>query len=114
MSGSLPSRMVVVILLCGTAGVAAAAPRVAALVPAMKPGAAPELRDRFHEAVTRGISTAGGVELVPSGEVRMRLAISEEQLNCAGPGICAARASLTLRTDRLVATELNVVGKTYG
>lgn len=116
MSGSRAGVFSTAVLLSvvASASIAAAAPRVAALVPAMKPAAAPELRDRFHEAVTRGITTAGGVETVPAGEVRMRLAISEEQLTCSAAGVCAARAALTLRTDRLVATELNIVGKTYG
>lgn len=91
---------------------AQAAPRVAALVPTLRPAGAPEVRDRFHEAVTRGLA-AGGVDTVPAAELRMRLAVSEEQLACSGPGVCAARAAMTLRTDRLVATEVVVAGKDY-
>jgi hypothetical protein len=100
------------VLLAASSSTVFAAPRLAALTPALKPAAAPELRDRFHEAATRGIGQAG-VEVVPAGEVRMRLAVSEEQLNCAGGGICAARAALTLRSEHLVATEIGITGKTY-
>ena len=38
-------------------GAAQAAPRLAALNPILR-GGGPELRDRFHEAVTRGIDDA--------------------------------------------------------
>ena len=102
-----------VVLLGLLVGVAAhGVPRVAALVPSLKPGSAPELRDRFHDAAARGI-TQGGVDSIPAGEVRMRLDVSEEQRSCAGPGPCAARASITLRTDRLVATEVTIAGKAF-
>ena len=106
----LQSTVVLVGLLVGVA--AHGAPRVAALVPSLKPGSAPELRDRFHDAAARGI-TQGGVDSIPAGEVRMRLDVSEEQRSCAGAGPCAARASITLRTERLVATEVTIAGKAY-
>src|SRR5437763_8286346 len=56
--------------------VAAAATRVAALAPQLRPSANNELRDRFHEALTRGL-TSPDLEVIPAGEVRMRLGMSE-------------------------------------
>lgn len=99
-------------LLCATATTASAAGRVAALVPQIKPPAAPELRDRFHEAVTRGLQT-GPDEVVSAAEVRLRLGASEELLNCGGAGACVARAAQSLRTDRVVSTEIEASGKDY-
>ncbi len=97
----------------GLPSAAAAAPtRVAALVPQLRPAGAPELRDRFHEAVTRGLQS-GGDEVVGAAEVRLRLGASEELLNCAGTGPCVARATQTLHVDRAVATEIDVTGKDY-
>jgi hypothetical protein len=101
---------VLVVLL--PAGAASAAGRVAALVPQIKPPAAPELRDRFHEAVTRGLQAAGE-DAVAASEVRLRLGASEELLGCAGTGPCVARATQALRVDRAVATEIDVTGKDY-
>jgi hypothetical protein len=94
------------------AGPASAADRVAALVPQIRPPAAPEVRDRFHEAVTRGLQTGPG-EVVPAGEVRLQLGASDEMLNCAGGGGCVARAAQALRADHLVATEVDATGKDY-
>jgi hypothetical protein len=91
---------------------AEATPLVAALVPQLKPSAAPELRDRFHEAITRGLG-GNGFDVISAGEVKLRLGDSEEQLNCAGAGACAARASTTLRTERLIAAEITINGKDY-
>ncbi len=102
---------VVVGLLLHAAG-AWAAPRTAALLPTLRPTASNELRDRMHDSVTRGLSAAG-MDTVPAAEVRMRLALSEEQLGCSGPGPCAARAAMNLRIDRLVAAEIVIAGKDY-
>jgi hypothetical protein len=89
-----------------------AAPKTGALLPTLRPAAPNELRDRMHDAITRGMSAAG-MDTVQGAEVRMRLALSEEQLNCAAPGPCAARAAMNLRVDRLVATEVIIAGKDY-
>ncbi len=97
------------ILLASSSAMAA---KVAALVPQIKPPAAPELRDRFHEAVTRGYAT-GGDEVIGAAEVRLRLGASDEMLNCAGTGPCVARIAQNLRIDRAVATEIDVNGKDY-
>ncbi|HEX9103175.1 MAG TPA: hypothetical protein VF997_13280 [Polyangia bacterium] len=98
------------VLLASTSAVAGA--RVAALVPQLKPPAAPELRDRFHEAVTRGYA-AGGEEVVGAAEVRLRIGASDEMLNCAGTGPCVARVAQNLRIDRAIASEIDVNGKDY-
>ena len=97
------------LLACGSA---AAAPKVAALVPTIKPPAAPELRDRFHEAVTRGL-TAGGDDTIGAAEVRLRLGASDELMSCNGVGPCVARAAQALHIDRAVASEIDVNGKDY-
>ncbi|MCU1277610.1 MAG: hypothetical protein JWM53_1156 [bacterium] len=100
------------LVLVGSGTAVAAGARVAALVPQVRPTAAPELRDRFHEAVTRGLA-ANGDEVVGAAEVRLRLGATEEMLSCNGSGACVARAAQTLRTDRLVASEIDVNGKDY-
>jgi hypothetical protein len=74
--------------------------------------AAPELRDRFHEAVTRGYQ-AGGEEMIGASEVRLRLGASEEMLGCSGPGACVARIAQNLHIDHAVASEIDVNGKDY-
>jgi hypothetical protein len=98
------------VLLASTSAVAA--PHTAALVPLVKPPAAPELRDRFHEAVTRGLQ-AGGEEVLGAAEVRLRLGASEEMLACSGPGACVARIAQNLHIDRAVASEIDANGKDY-
>jgi hypothetical protein len=105
-------RSVASLLVLLVSSTAVAAPKLAALVPTVKPPAAPELRDRFHEAVTRGL-TAGGEDVIGAAEVRLRLGASEELLNCSGPGACVARVAQTLHVDRAVATEIDVNGKDY-
>src|SRR3954463_10313850 len=80
---------------------AAAAGRIGALVPQVRPAAAPEVRDRFHEAVTRGLQT-GGDEVIAAAEVRLRLGATEEMLACTGTGACVARAAQALRVVRVV------------
>ncbi|MDB4965954.1 MAG: hypothetical protein JWN44_1643 [Myxococcales bacterium] len=91
---------------------ASASGRIGALVPQIKPQAAPEVRDRFHEAVTRGLQS-GGDEVVAAAEVRLRLGATEEMLNCAGSGGCVARAAQALRVERVVTTDIDVSGKDY-
>ena len=93
-------------------GSASASGRIGALVPTIRPLSAPEVRDRFHEAVTRGLQT-GGDDVVVAAEVRLRLGAAEELLNCAGTGACVARAAQALRADRVVATDIEIVGKDY-
>jgi hypothetical protein len=89
----------------------ARADRVAALLPQIKPPPPVELRDRFHEAINRGL-TASGTEVLPAAEVRMRLGASDEMLNCSGGG-CVARTAQALSVDRVVSSEIGVTGKDY-
>jgi hypothetical protein len=102
---------VLVLALVGAAGPAFAAPKVAALVPTLRPSGAAELRDKFQDAVTRGIAD-GGVDAIPTGEVRMRLA-GTDAFTCSGAGPCAQKAATTLRADHTVASELVIAGKDY-
>jgi hypothetical protein len=106
------AALVAVVAVWLPATAAQAAPRVAALIPQVRPNSTPELQNRFHEAVTRGLN-GPDAEVVTAAEVRMRFGVSDELLNCAGPGICAARANTALRTDRVVAAEISNFGKDY-
>lgn len=115
MSASTGRRLLVaaaVALSFGAASRAQAAPRAAALVPKLAPNPIPELRNRFQDAVTRGI-TAAGADAIGAGEVRMRLSSSPELMTCDGAGPCAARVSIALRTDETVASEIVIGGKDY-
>jgi hypothetical protein len=107
---SVASLVVVGGLLVST--VAGAAPHVAALVPQVKPIGAPEVRDRFHEAVTRGLQAAGD-DVLGAAEVRLRLGSSEELLGCSAGGPCVAKVAQTLKIDHAVASEIEVNGKDY-
>jgi hypothetical protein len=98
------------VLLCLSSS--AWAGKVAALIPQVRPNASPELQNRFHEAVSRGLA-GPDADVVPTGEVRLRLAESAELLGCAQPGICAARAATALKTERVVAVEVSAFGKDY-
>jgi hypothetical protein len=89
-----------------------AAPRVAALIPQVRPNSTPELQNRFHEAITRGLQ-GPDVDVTTASEVRMRFGVSDELLNCSAPGICAARAATALKADRTVAGEISNFGKDY-
>ena len=86
--------------------------RTAALLPTLRPAGSPELRDRFQEAVTRGLKAAG-LDAIPAAEVRMRLSGSEEQLTCGAAGPCAARVASSLRADTTLASEVVIAGKDY-
>ena len=94
--------------------------RAAALVPQVKRGAATsELRDKFHDAVVRGLSSLTGPS-GPSGElgevvtaVDARTRLGEELASCGGEAPCLARALAALRVNRLIATDLSVNGKSY-
>src|SRR5689334_19515228 len=110
---SLPKRAALLgFAACMTVASPAFADRVAALVPQVKPPPPAELRDRFHEAISRGLQ-ASGTEVLPAAEVRMRLGSSDEMLNCSGVGPCAARSAQALGVDRLVSSDVTVAGKDY-
>ena len=94
--------------------------RAAALAPQFKAGAAtPELRDKFHDAVLRGLSSLSGPS-GPNGELGevlggsdTRAKLGEELLSCSGEASCILRAIAALRVNRLVSTQLSVAGKSY-
>jgi hypothetical protein len=93
-------------------GAASAAERVAALVPQTRPLAATEVRDRFHEAITRGLQS-GGDDVVPAAEVRLRLGAVTEMLECDGGVACVASVVQALRVARVVAADIDISGKDY-
>jgi hypothetical protein len=84
--------------------------RLVALAPQIKPSAANEIRDRFHEAVVRGLST--GADVVPVADVRM-WATGDPQLFQCDAGPCAAQITSLMKADRAVITSVEQVGKTY-
>jgi len=92
-------------LLCASA--VAHAVRVAPMVPIMKPTPSLELREKFQEAVARGLG-----DTVPTNEVRVKLLSATDLFDCAG-GPCIARVATLLRVDRIVVTEIDQTGKTY-
>ena len=110
------STLLTVAALMGSAGSASAEGiRAAALAPQLKGVAStPELRDKFHEAVLKGLQglAAGSESEVLSGaETRSRL--GEDLLGCSGQAPCLPRATSALRANRVVATEITVAGKSY-
>jgi hypothetical protein len=92
-------------------GAPARAGRVAALQPRFDPPVSAEMRDRFHEAMGRGLQQ-GGAEVVPGAEVRTRLGGNEELAGCVG-GACAVQALAELKAERLALGEIAVSGKSY-
>jgi hypothetical protein len=88
-----------------------AAGRVAPLVPKLNPLGASEIRDRFHDAIARGLERPNA-EVVAAPEVRLRLGSSEELIGC-GAGPCLARVAGELHVDQLVASDIDVIGKQY-
>jgi hypothetical protein len=107
-----PLRLVLLLVGAAFASTAAAAPRVGALVPTVRPPPAAEVRDKLHDAVIRGIEAAG-LDSQSGAETRIRFGASEELMSCSAPGPCAARASQALSADRVVASEVVVAGKDY-
>lgn len=89
----------------------ALAGKVAALQPRFEPPVGAELRDRFHDALSRGLQQ-GGAEVVPAADVRSRLGGSEELAGCSG-GACAVQALGELKAERLALAEISVSGKNY-
>ena len=94
--------------------------RAAALAPQWKGGGnTPELRDKFHESVVRGLGSLT-VPTGPNGELgevmtvqETKQRLGEELLACSGQASCMSRALAALHINRLVATELSAVGKSY-
>jgi hypothetical protein len=107
-----PRLLCVALGLIGLTSSAQAANRLAAMLPSLKPAGSTELRDRFHDAASRGL-VGSGLEVVGGADVRTRLGGAADQLSCTGPGACAAKVAQTLSADHLVATEVTVQGKDY-
>jgi hypothetical protein len=98
------------IIACG--GAAAAAERVAALLPQTHPVAATEVRDQFHEAVTRGLQGAGD-DVIAAAEVRLRLGAVTEMLECDGAVACVGSVVQALHVGQVVASDIEISGKDY-
>src|SRR5438552_8408692 len=104
----VPRRLPPLLSLMSLAGPAMAA-RVAVLAPKMVPPGNAEMRDKFHDALARGMARAGDV--IPTAVVRGQL--PPDLLNCDG-GACVARAAQALGgADRVAIAEIEDVGKTY-
>jgi hypothetical protein len=99
---------------------AAQAIRAAALAPSIKGAATTaELRDKFHDAVVRGLGSLNG-PAGPNGELGevitaplTRSRLGEELLACGGTPACLPRAISALSANRIVTTELTITGKSY-
>ncbi len=94
--------------------------RAGALAPQFKGASStPELRDKFHDSIVRGLGALTGPsgpngelgEVISASDARARL--GEELIGCGGQASCLAKATAALRVNRLVATELTVIGKSY-
>ncbi len=88
--------------------------KVAPLAPRLPVSAAPELRDRFQDAIARGLQLGAvtGVEVMAGSDVRVRLQANNELLGCQG-GTCLTRAVTELKVDRLALAEIDVSSKNY-
>lgn len=95
-------------LLCAAS--AAHATRAVPMLPQMRPAPPQELREKFHDAVVRGMG--GEVEIVPASEVRMRLFSSPDLLDCTG-GTCIGKVASTLHAERVVVADIDQIGKNY-
>ena len=83
-------------LAASTAALAApqalAAPgRVVALPPRMNPEPSSEIRDRFHDAVVKGLGKSGGA--LASTEVRSKIAGQSDLVGCGGSGLALGVAT---------------------
>src|SRR5258708_4633548 len=105
-----PSLLLV--LVGGLVGASCAAPanRAVPMLPQMRAAPVQGLREKFHDAVVRGMG--GDVEVVPASEVRMRLYSSPDLLDCTG-GACIAKVASTLHAERVVLADIDQIGKNY-
>jgi hypothetical protein len=117
-----------VVAVGGAVGVVALTPspasaqaiRAAALPPQLKgTDTSPELRNKFEDAVVRGLATLNG-PAGPNGELgevmtaaATRARLGDELSACAGTPACLPRAVASLGVNRLFATDLSINGKTY-
>src|SRR5579883_2869858 len=92
------------------AGGSAWALRVVALAPQMKPPTANEIRDRYHEAIVRGLSQ--GADVVPVADVRM-WATGDPQLFQCAESSCATQVASLMKADRVVVSTIEIAGKEY-
>jgi hypothetical protein len=70
------------------------------------------MRDRFHDALARGLQQGGEGDVIPPAEVRSRFSGSEEMQRCTS-GPCLLRASRDLKADRLALAEVTISGRNY-
>ncbi len=108
------------LMIAGEGTVSAQSIRAAALPPVFRTGGGTsELRDKFHEAIIRGLASLSGPsgpngelgEVLAGAETRARL--GDELIACGAQAACLPRALTTLRVNRLLATEISVVGKSF-
>lgn len=86
-----------------------AKPKVVVLLPQLQPAGAMELRERFHDAVIRGLAPA---QPMAGEDVRLRLGATPELLECKD-GPCVARVASLLEVQQVVVPEISVLGKDY-
>lgn len=108
----LQARLALACLVVTCSAAQAGAARVAPLIPQIEPAGRTELRDRFHDALARGLQQGGEGDVISAAEVRSRLSGSEEMQRCTS-GPCLLRASRDLKADRLALAEVAVSGRNY-
>jgi len=89
---------------------AAAAERIAALPPVV-PDAEPEIVERLHDAVVRGL-TEGGRSAVPVAEVRELVGARADLAGCR-QGPCVRGFSVALNAQRVASPTVDIAGKNY-
>ena len=104
-------RGLTTLVLVAAAGGARAETRVAALTPRLTPPQTVEIVERFQAALARSLEGGRGLAVVPLQEVR--LAQSRPDLLACNDAGCLQRLASVLMSQRLLATDIRVVGKAY-
>jgi hypothetical protein len=100
--------LVLIGLSCASSGALAA--RAVPMAPQIRPAPSQEIRDKFHEAIVKGMG--GEVEVVLPAEVKVKLYSAPDLLECTG-GACIAKVAANLRADRVVVSDIDQIGKNY-
>jgi len=104
---ALVSLLWLLLLPCG----AAAETRVVPLVPRMSPPSSAEIVNRLHSAVSEALASSPRIGVATPAEVRF--AQSQADLAACDAAHCLARLASLLGAQRVVSTDIRVVGKTY-
>jgi hypothetical protein len=104
-------RGLTTLVLVAAASGARAETRVAPLTPRLTPPQTVEIVERFQAALGRALEGGRGAAVVPLQEVR--LAQSQPDLLACNDAGCLQRLASVLMAQRLLATDIRIVGKAY-